>query len=880
MAIAAAKEIGALRNGIATAVAARPSPLSWAKRVAATPPLYSVTAAMIAGDAAGNLGLELPLWIAAALAIAAAVLMTARRTATGLIVALIAIAAAATIPSWRLLNPAIGPASLARFPDGAMITIVGRVAREPRHVGGDRAYLFVATGQAGAAGEVLGASRGLVRVTILGDAERFRLGDEIRATGRIRFPRNDGNPGEFDYRAWLMRQGIAATMFAGAAKTGAPAPIQLLGRHPRFPATMIETARRRIGALIDANLGYPANAEMRALIIGDRGGIDEALRRRFAFTGMAHLLVISGLHLGIVATAAFFVGRLAMGFFPTLMARGYANKVAALAAAIAASGYAAIAGHHVSTVRALVMVLAYALAILLDRARELMASLALAALVICLGMPGSTADIGFQLSFVSVAAIVLGMRRFAAWRRMRFAAAEENFMFKLAETVAGYFAVSFWALLGAAPLAAFYFNQFSIVGLAANAIVVPIMGFGAVVTGLVAAALDGVNRVAAGGATRLAGDFATLGTRLAGWFYRWPFGWSRIFTPTVPEMAIAYGLIALWLTAPLADAALPDAAHVRTREANAGARAPSPWRRRAAALMLAALALDAGWWTWRRYFNDELRITFLSVGEGDAAVVRFPGSRVMLIDGGGGFRGGFDPGERMVAPYLWEHRIMRVDYALLSHPDRDHFGGLIFLVANFRPKEFWTSGVGSDDASYARLIAVAQSAGARQLVCGGGAPARTIGGVEVRCLWPRPGAVEKKENNASMVVRMRYGGAAVLFTGDLEAKGERELIATGVDLRAAVIKVPHHGSATSSSAELIAAVRPGLAAISDGYLNRFGFPDPGVVERYRAAGATVLRTDRDGAVRVAIGGEGVTASTDRRGPVRLAVDDSGGAVGK
>ncbi len=177
--------------------------------------------------------------------------------------------------------------------------------------------------------------------------------------------------------------------------------------------------RARIGGFIDANLAGEERAEMRALVIGDRGGIGEALRQRFALTGLAHMLVISGLHLGFVAAAAFSLVRLLMMLFPGLTARGYANKAAALAAALAASTYAAIAMPHVSTARALVMVLAYALAVIADRARALLASLALAAIVICLALPGSTADIGFQLSFASVLAIVLGMRRFAPWWRRR-----------------------------------------------------------------------------------------------------------------------------------------------------------------------------------------------------------------------------------------------------------------------------------------------------------------------------------------------------------------------------------------------------------------------------------------------------------------------------
>jgi len=194
--------------------------------------------------------------------------------------------------------------------------------------------------------------------------------------------------------------------------------LDVVGYRRRFPASSIAAIRSRLGGFIDAHLAGVQRAEMRALIIGDRGGIDPALRRRFALTGLAHVLVISGLHLGFVAAAGFFAVRLIMLLTPGLTARGYANKAAAIAGALAAA--AAIAMPHVSTARALIMVLAYALAIVADRSRALLSSLGLAAIVICFAMPGSTADIGFQLSFVSVLAIVLGMRRFAPWWRRRF----------------------------------------------------------------------------------------------------------------------------------------------------------------------------------------------------------------------------------------------------------------------------------------------------------------------------------------------------------------------------------------------------------------------------------------------------------------------------
>ena len=280
-----------------------------------------------------------------------------------------------------------------------------------------------------------------------------------------------------------------------------------------------------------------------------------------------------------------------------------------------------------------------------------------------------------------------------------------------------------------------------------------------------------------------------------------------------------------------------------------GGRRAGGARRRAAAAAIAALALDGAWWTYDRYFEPTLRVTFLAVGQGDGAVVRFPGSRVMLIDAGGSFSDEFDPGERLVAAYLWSQKIMHVEYLVLSHPEMDHFGGFNFIARNFSPAEFWAIGAPSPDRKYEALLEVLAATGVRLRLMDSRAAAREIGGVTVVCLNPDP-TLSASRNDSSMMLMLSFGQNRILFTGDIEARGEEAVIARGGDLHATVIKVPHHGSRTSSTPEFVAAVRPTLAVMSLGYRNRYGFPEPGVVARYREAGAIVLRTDQCGAVTI------------------------------
>jgi competence protein ComEC len=819
--------------------------LSLVERIA---PIYAVAIAIVAGDALGNFHFAISPWFALAVAALALGSLLAARPALGVLATYLAIALAANVAVARVLLPPRDSHSITAMIEGSRVTIEGSVYRETEHEAyGDR--LYVAVEQAAKQGSAMSMSSGNVRIAVLGGGV-FKLGDEIRLTSRIHYPRNYGNPGEFDYAGLMARDGVGATMTVASKSLGSPA-FQIIKHHLSFPASHIESIRARIGEFFDRNLSYPENAEMRALVIGDQGEIGEPLRQTFARTGMAHLLVISGLHLSIVAAAMFAATRLAMMLLPSLTNRGYANKVAALAAMLAVCAYASIAGHHVSTVRALVMVLAYMLAVAIDRSREALASLALAAIVICVALPGSTADIGFQLSFASVIAILLGMRRFTAWfarrkRLGRLRGEPSSPLWRFLEAPTGYLAISFWAMAGTAPLTAYHFNQFAVVGLIANAVVVPIMAFGATVSGLIAAALSFVSEPAARPILLFGANALSVGNWLATWFVNWPLAWFRIFTPTILELAIAYAFLMMWLLAPLAAPIIGKKLHEVSEETASVLK--FGWRARCAIALALVLTIDAGCWTYDRFFNPDLRVTFLSVGEGDGAVVRFPGSRVMVIDGGSSY-GGFDAGERIVAPYLWSQKIMRVDYIALSHPDLDHFGGLDFIAMNFAPRAFWTTGVLSLDVSYSRLMDDLSRAKIPILQVRQTVPVASIGGVAISSL-NGTASTAIKQNNSSMVLRFSFGGASLLFTGDIESAGERTMLASGGNLGATVLKVPHHGSATSSTPAFIAAVHPDVAVISDGYLNNFHFPSDVVVERYVAAGALLMRTDLDGAVMV------------------------------
>lgn len=326
-------------------------------------------------------------------------------------------------------------------------------------------------------------------------------------------------------------------------------------------------------------------------------------------------------------------------------------------------------------------------------------------------------------------------------------------------------------------------------------------------------------------------------------------GLDAMLHSDVLELIVAYAILLLWL-------APAPAPHAATRPER---RWPTARAALAAALIVIALS-DAGYWLKCRYFNADLQVTFVSVGQGDCAVVRFPGSKVMLIDGGGSLSDSFDPGERLVAPLLWSQKIMRVDYLVLSHPELDHFGGFRFIAQNFHPREFWTIAAPSTDIEYEQLLVILAGERVRLSLMDALAAPMVIGGVRIACLNPAA-KISESRNNSSMVLALTYGAGSILFTGDLEARGERQMLARGSVGRATVLKVPHHGSRTSSTPELLAAVAPAYAVISVGHLNAFHFPAPEVLARYRDCGARILRTDEVGAVNVKINATSLTVTT-------------------
>jgi competence protein ComEC len=483
---------------------------------------------------------------------------------------------------------------------------------------------------------------------------------------------------------------------------------------------------------------------------------------------------------------------------------------------VALAFYAQLVGGDVPVVRAAVM----ATVLLLGRALSLDADaanlLGLAATVLLAFRPSAIGDVGFQLSFAATLGILL--------LTPPLISGVPPLPLRLDLALAG----SLAAQIALAPLLAGQFYRLAPAALLLNLAAVPLSA-AVLLAGLAVLMAAACLPVMA----PLLGDMAWIAAHAllrSADPVRW---WRGLDVPVspVPVWAMllhACGLVAL---------------------ARFG-------RRRAAvplALALAGLVAGDG-----PPADGRLHVALLDVGQGDAIVVRGPSGRVFVIDAGAGALTGMDKGEAVVGPYLRATRVRRLDRLLVTHAHPDHAGGAAFLLRSFPVAQAWEGPAPRGDPSYDALDdALRATAVERRTVLRGARGAWD--GVEVEVLWPPrlAGAPWRVRNDDSVVLCVRYGRAAFLLAGDIERAAESGFVAPP----AAVLKVPHHGSRTSSTPAFVQAVAPRLALVSAGFRNRNGHPHPEVVERYRRAGIELLRTDLDGTIEVATDGARIWVRT-------------------
>ena len=636
-----------------------------------------------------------------------------------------------------------------------------------------------------------------------------RIGEEYAFRGRLDVPRPLRNPGGFDSRARYARLGVHYLL---KCSPGASAKL-LAGNKPLFSLSRVMSdIRNELDSIFRSNIGGAEAALLSALLLGKRSGVRKAILKKFADAGVIHILAVSGLHVGILWLVLLIL----------LRALRFPYRLAALLSSLFLVFYCYLTGLRPPVIRATIMLTCFSLALLLEREIDGFNAVCVAALAMLIHTPSRIFDVGFQLSFACTASIVR-ILQLAGPLMSRLFSVKRNPVFKW---VISAIVVSISAQLGSLPLVMYHFNRLTLVPLVANLVVVPLAGAN-ICLGLLVGVLGFIKGPFLGPIA--SANWLSLKLTLASvdFFSSIPFTSFRTVRPTVFIIGVWYILVLL----------LPEFRSSR----------------KARMAMLVIFVLAANGFVWDAALKRDrpaLSVTFLDIGQGDCCLLETASGKAVLIDAGPNF-GEYDCGESVVAPFLWERRIRRIDKVVLSHPQNDHIGGVAFVLDHFEIGEVVDAGTVTASKKYLELLRKVKKKGIGYKVVRRGS---RIEFEENRMVVLHPDEEVMRVaaldpnfdvNNCSVVILLVCGELKLMFTGDIDDEINQAF--DSVD-HVDVLKVPHHGSRPPSEAIFSRGFTTSAAIFSVGLRNRFGHPAKEIVEGYLRSGARIYRTDRDGAI--------------------------------
>ncbi len=671
-------------------------------------------------------------------------------------------------------------------------------------------------------------AEGNLRVTVLHPGQypsplRLKVGDKVKVSAQVLPVRDFRNFGEPRLANLRKNQNVH-----NHAVTKSPLLVELQESSAPFSVFRVTSSlRQKLTQKIedhfssaDRTVLSQEGAVVEALLLGERGRMEEATTLALQKSGLFHLIAISGAHIAIISYLLFGILKL----FGTPKRPSYAVLIVLLLF------YALLVEGRASVFRAAIMSLVFLVGKLLWKNSRLLNTISFSAFILLIANPFYLFDMGFELTFAATLSIILFFR------------AVQKYLPRLPLKISDLFALSLTAQLGVLPFLASSFNRVSISSLLLNLAAIPltgvIMGLGFVFLGL-----SFVNSLLAQGMARALEFLVRVFLWIAHLFDPVAFFSYRIPTPPLPIILGYFIFLLLFL--------------LRTKFKGQKLLTVTFF-----ALFLVLLVT----YPFPAQSSRSLRLTFLDVGQGDCILVEFPGRKKMLVDGGGVPDDSFDIGENVVSPFLWSKGIKKIDYLVLTHAHPDHMNGLKAVARNFKVGRFWEAFSPPQSPAYEELKNSLGPAVLKERIFRGFD--YQAGDVKMRVLHPEEEKpfVHEAVNEKSIVLRLSSGETSFLLASDIGLGAESEMIEKNLLLQSQILKSPHHGSKSSSSELFLDKVQPQIVVVTVGRGNLYGVPNQEVLDRYKKLRARILRTDEEGAVEIAIDGKDILTRTAREEP--------------
>lgn len=628
----------------------------------------------------------------------------------------------------------------------------------------------------------------------------IRLGDRLRFNGVLREPLPNTNPYLYNHKLNLLSHGIFTTCTIREYQIEEVAKGKL-----NFLTAFKVKAKDKVEKVLDLYLAHDTSTIMKSILLGNYRYLEEEKVEQFRNLGLAHIIAVSGLHIGIVTSLLIY-------FFAYMRIKRRLNLISSI---IIIWAYAYIIGSPVSVIRANIMYTILLLSQLFRRPYDSLNSLFFALLLMVIINPFWLFHVGFQLSFITTFFVVYYTPRIS-----RIFYFPRKGLFKGLSSI-------FAAQLGILPLLAYYFNRIPTVGLVANLLLVPIFNICLVLTILLVPLSFVSSYLASSMGLIINGllNVQTLGMNILSYF---PVLYIKVRTPSILEIILYYIIIFMVF----------DIIGYR----NIKERAFKLFLIFFVAFLLTTQLMSA--------LDNSLTIEFIDVGQGDSILIRGKEGNY-LIDTGGDIFGQFHVGENILLPYLEKQGIFKLKGVFISHFDMDHCGSLPYLMDNIDIENLYIGYVDEGNELYRLIKDKATEKRIPIYILKKGEFLKLASNTHALVVGPDKGLLDvpKREgNDLSLVLLIKHLDKKILFTGDIEREGERnvvESLKTTVDL----LKVPHHGSNTSSSVEFLEKLKPKAAVISVGRNNMFGHPHGEVIKRYEENNINLYRTDKLGLIR-------------------------------